>query len=30
MDSQETKHHTLGEGTQVLILPHLAHKFIPL
>ena len=30
IDTQERKEHTLAEGTRVIILPRLAHKFVPL
>jgi hypothetical protein len=30
IDTQERQKHILGEGTRLIILPRLAHKFIPL
>ena len=30
IDTKERKQHTLAEGTRAIILPRLAHKFIPL
>jgi len=30
IDTKERKQHTLAEGTRAIILPRLAHKFVPL